>query len=73
VTNNPNNQKGKIVKAGALMCPTCCVEYNEIEVDFEYEGMILKNVKVLRCPGCEEELFTPEQQFMITERIHNHR
>ncbi len=71
MTNNPNNQHGKIVKAGALMCPKCCVEYTEIEVDFEYEDMILKNVKVLRCPGCEEELFTPEQHSIIAERIRN--
>ena len=53
------------------MCPKCCVEYTEIKVDFEYEDMILKNVKVLHCPGCEEELFTSGQHNIITERIRN--
>jgi len=58
------------LKAGALMCPTCCVELLEVEVDFEEGGNVLHNVKVLRCPICEEELFTPEQQKEIIERIH---
>ena len=52
------------------MCPTCCVELLEVEVDFEEGGNVLHNVKVLRCPICEEELFTPEQQKEIIERIH---
>ncbi len=51
------------------MCPVCCVEYVEVEVDFEYDGTILRNVKMLRCPSCEEELFTPEQQEAISELL----
>lgn len=51
------------------MCPVCCVEYVEVEVDFEYDTTILKNVKMLRCPSCEEELFSPEQREAITARI----
>lgn len=49
------------LKAGALLCPVCCVEFQEIQVDVEWEGKILHNVKMLRCPICEEETFTPEQ------------
>lgn len=64
-----NTQPKGTVKAGALMCPVCCVEYIELEVDFEYDGTILENVKVLRCPSCEEELFSPEQQETITARL----
>jgi YgiT-type zinc finger domain-containing protein len=66
-----NTQPKGTVKAGALMCPVCCVEYVEVEVDFEYDGAILENVKMLRCPSCEEELFTPEQQDAITARIND--
>jgi hypothetical protein len=57
------------VKAGALLCPKCLVEYVEIEVDFEYDNIIMRRVKVLRCPLCQEELFTPEQHNTIMERI----
>jgi YgiT-type zinc finger domain-containing protein len=64
-----NTKPSSSVKAGALMCPVCCVEYVEVEVDFEYDGTILKNVKMLRCPSCEEELFSPEQQEAITAQI----
>jgi hypothetical protein len=49
------------IKAGALLCPTCCVEFREIEVDLELDGKFLSKVKILRCPICEEEVFTPEQ------------
>jgi YgiT-type zinc finger domain-containing protein len=37
------------------------VEYVEVEFDLEVDGLILHNVKALRCPSCEEEAFTPEQ------------
>jgi len=57
------------MKASALLCPTCCVEYVEVEFDFELEGVILQNVKGLRCPACEEEVFTPEQYEAIRKRI----
>jgi hypothetical protein len=57
------------MKAGALLCPTCCVEYVEVEFDFEVDGVMLHNVKALRCPECEEELFTPQQVEAIKKRI----
>ncbi len=69
MSKETNPQPKGTVKAGALMCPVCCVEYVEVEVDFEYDGTILRNVKMLRCPSCEEELFTPEQQEAISERL----
>jgi hypothetical protein len=39
----------------------CCVEYVEVEFDFEVDGVVLHNVKALRCPSCEQEVFTQEQ------------
>jgi YgiT-type zinc finger domain-containing protein len=65
--NSPNKQNS--LKANALLCPVCCVEYVEIEIDFEVEGVILRNVKALRCPACEEEAFTPEQFEAIKQKI----
>ena len=56
-------------KAGAFMCPRCCIELVEVDVDFQIEDIVLSNVKILRCPLCEEELFTPEQLDAINERI----
>lgn len=50
-------------------CPKCKTEYIEVEVDFEYGDVILRNVKALKCPRCGEELFTPEQYRIIRERI----
>jgi uncharacterized protein YbaR (Trm112 family) len=64
-----DNNHEDIVKAGALICPTCCVAYIETQFDFEFDGIILHNVKTLKCPVCKEELFTPEQQETIQERI----
>ncbi len=62
--NKPNT-----TKASALLCPTCCVEYVEVEFDFEVDGVILHNVKALRCPVCKEEVFTPEQVEDIRKRV----
>ena len=62
------SKPNETLKAGALLCPVCCVEYIEVEVDFEVEGSILRNVKLLRCPVCQEEQFTPEQQEAIEKR-----
>jgi hypothetical protein len=62
--NKPN-----ITKANALLCPTCCVEYVKVEFDFEFDGIILHKVKALRCPGCDEEVFSPEQHEAIRKRI----
>jgi hypothetical protein len=60
--------KQKNVKANALFCPICCVEYIAVEFDFEIEGVVLHNVKALRCPSCDEEVFTPEQLDMIRKQ-----
>lgn len=70
MTRNHDNPNNGTFKAGAFLCPVCCVEYLEIEVDFEYEGTILHDVKMLRCPVCHEELFTPEQHDTIKARLH---
>ena len=61
------------LKAGALLCPMCCVEFIEVEVDFDVDGVVLRNVKVLRCPICQEEQFTPKQQEALEERLHNNK
>ncbi|MGZ4850487.1 MAG: hypothetical protein ACXV2C_03800 [Candidatus Bathyarchaeia archaeon] len=65
--NSPKKSVG--TKAGALLCPVCCVEYVEIEFDFEVDGVVLHNVKALRCPACREEQFTPEQIAAIAKRV----
>ena len=52
-------------------CPNCKVKYEEVETDFEYGDIILRNVKAFRCPKCSQELFTPEQYQAIRERIHS--
>jgi hypothetical protein len=64
-----SHNKPKATQAGALLCPTCCIEYVEIEFDMEVEGIILHKIKALRCPECEEELFTPQQYAIIKKRI----
>jgi YgiT-type zinc finger domain-containing protein len=50
-------------------CPKCDTEYLEVEVDFEYGDIILRNAKALKCPICKEELFTPEQYGAMRNRI----
>ena len=65
--NSPNKKAG--TRAGALMCPACCIEYVEVEFDLEVEGTVLHDVKALRCPLCEEERFTPETVEVIRKRI----
>jgi autonomous glycyl radical cofactor GrcA len=69
VASNHRRKSEGALKAGALMCPKCCVEYLEVEVDFEDGGTVLHDVEVLRCPTCEEEVFTPEQYDAIRARI----
>lgn len=65
-----NDAKHELVlKAGALLCPVCCVEFIEVEVDFDVDGVVLRNVKVFRCPVCQEEQFTPAQLEAIEERL----
>jgi len=38
-------------------------------LDFEVDGIILHNVKALRCPQCGEEAFTPEQIEAIKQKV----
>ena len=66
-TSEPKHEDN--LKAGALLCPICCVECIEVEVDFDVDGVILQNVKVLRCPVCQEEQFTQEQQEAIEQKL----
>jgi YgiT-type zinc finger domain-containing protein len=67
--NSPNKSKG--TKANALLCPTCCIEYVEVEFDLEVDSVILHNVKALKCPECEEELFTPQQYEAIRKKTND--
>jgi len=68
-TSEPKHEDN--LKAGALLCPICCVEYIEVEVDFDVDGEILQNVKILRCPVCQEEQFTQQQQEAIEQKLRN--
>ena len=65
------NLQNKInsTKAGALMCPSCCVEYVEVQFDCEFDGVLLRDVKALKCPRCEEEVFSPQQQEDIKKKL----
>jgi hypothetical protein len=45
------------------------VEYIEVEFDAEFGGIIMQHVKALRCPSCNEEVFTDEQQNAVNNRI----
>jgi len=65
--NSPD--KPRSIKANALLCSVCCVECVEVEFDVEVEGVVLQNVKAMRCPACGEEMFTPEQFEAIRKRI----
>jgi hypothetical protein len=63
-----SHHKPTITKANALLCPSCCIEFVEVEFDLEFDGVVLHNVKALRCPACQEEVFTPEQIQTIMKR-----
>jgi len=63
-----SHNKPTIAKANALLCPSCCIEFVEVEFDLEFDGVVLHNVKALRCPACQEEVFTPEQVEAIRKR-----
>jgi hypothetical protein len=56
-------------KAGALLCPVCFIEYIEVTFDCELDGVVLHDVKALKCPCCQEEVFSPEQQEQIQKRF----
>jgi hypothetical protein len=66
--NSANKPNGTM--ANALLCPSCCVEYVEVEFDLEVDGVVLHDVKALKCPACEEEVFTPQQVEAIKKKTH---
>jgi hypothetical protein len=66
IKDSKNEETG--MKANALLCPYCCVEYEEVNFDFEVYGIILQNVKALKCPSCNDEVFTPRQIEKIMKR-----
>jgi hypothetical protein len=45
------------------------VEYEEVETDYEYRGIVIRGVKALRCPIGGEEMFTLEQYGEIKRRV----
>ena len=53
------------------ICPKCNKRCEEVTIDYEFQGVILCNVKALRCPDCKEELFTLEQYDAIRNRLSN--
>lgn len=53
------------------VCPKCNKKCEEVTLDYEYHGIVLRNVKGLRCPDCKEELFTLEQYDTIRDRLRN--
>lgn len=56
-------------KAGALLCPVCCVEYVEVKFDCELDGVVLRDVEALQCPMCKQEVLTPQQQQEVTNKL----
>jgi YgiT-type zinc finger domain-containing protein len=53
------------------VCLKCRKKCEEVTIDYEYHGIILRNVKALRCPECKEEVFTLEQYDAIRYRLRN--
>src|SRR5271157_1413867 len=52
-----------------MKCPEHHVEYETVKTMYEQFGVIIKDVKALRCPVDGEELFTLEQAEAIRKRI----
>ena len=52
-----------------VKCHRHDVEYEEIETDYEYRGIVIRGVKALRCPVGGEEMFTLEQYGEIKRRV----
>ena len=52
-----------------MRCPEHEVEYETVKTIYEQHGVIIKDVKALRCPVDGEELFTLEQAEAIRQRI----
>jgi hypothetical protein len=52
-----------------MKCPEHHVEYETVKTMYEQFGVIIKDVKALRCPVDGEELFTLEQAEAIRKRV----
>ncbi len=52
-----------------MKCPEHGVAYQTVKTTYEQYGVILKDVKALRCPVDGEELFTLEQAEAIRQRV----
>ena len=52
-----------------MKCPEHHVNYKLVKTSYEQYGVILKDVKALRCTIDGEELFTVEQAEAIRQRI----
>jgi len=59
------------MKKQMSICPKCNKECEEVTIDYEYQGVLIRNVKALRCPNCKEEVFNLEQYDTIRERLRN--
>jgi hypothetical protein len=57
------------LKASALLCPVCCVELIEAQADFDVDGEVLHDVKILRCPVCQEEKISQQQCNVVEKKI----
>ncbi|MCW4029650.1 MAG: hypothetical protein NWE92_08395 [Candidatus Bathyarchaeota archaeon] len=65
------SSRNRGIKADALLCPSCCVEYVAVKFDLDIDGSILHDVDALKCPSCGEEMFTPQQLQTIQKRSEN--
>jgi len=45
------------------------VELEEVEIDYDYGGVVVRGVKALRCPVCGEETIDLDQYEMIRRRL----
>ena len=52
-----------------VKCPRCRVKYVTDKTDYEYGGMLFRNVEIERCPECGEEVFTTEQCEKLRLRV----
>jgi hypothetical protein len=65
--SRPVNERA--IKAGALLCPVCCVELIDVKADFDLDGEVLHDVKILRCPVCQEEQLGEQQYSAVEKKI----
>jgi len=52
-----------------VKCVNDGAEFREVEIDFEYGGVVVRGVKALRCPVCGEEIIDLAQYGQIKRRI----